>query len=71
MYGYQGGPMPVFVKKTMEMDENLIKKIRKIFGVETDKEAVHNALTLIANEDSIIRTHQELAGKLDLEDIYK
>lgn len=33
-----------YTKKTMEMDEEAIEKVRKIFGVKTDKEAVNKAV---------------------------
>lgn len=59
-----------YVKKTIELDIEAVEKVRKIFDVKTDKEAVNQALRMIAEEDEIIKTHKKLAGKLDLEDLF-
>lgn len=59
------------VKKTMEMDQEAIEKLRKIFNVKTDKEAVNRALRLVVSEDEIIETHQKLSGTLELEEMFK
>lgn len=56
-----------YVKKTIELDEAVIKKLRRIFDVKTDKEAVNKALSIIADESSIIETHTALAGSLDFD----
>ena len=58
--------MQHLVKKTMELDERAIKKLRVIFSADTDKEAVNKALQLVTEEDDIIRTHESLAGQLKL-----
>ncbi|MBI2604871.1 MAG: hypothetical protein HYW49_02200 [Deltaproteobacteria bacterium] len=57
-------------KKTIELDIDAIRKLRTIFDVQTDKEAVNRAIQLVANEDDIIRTHEELAGKVELDEIF-
>lgn len=54
------------VKKTIELDEKAIKKLRLIFDVHTDKEAVNRALQLLTEEDDIICTHESLAGSVKL-----
>lgn len=59
------------VKKTMELDVEAIEKLRKIFNTKTDKEAVNKALRLVASEDEIIECHQELAGTIDLDDMFR
>ena len=59
--------MTKYVKKTMEIDESVVKKLRKFFDVKTDKEAVNKALRLIADESEIIETHTNLAGTLDFQ----
>ena len=59
------------VKKTIELDMEAVKKLRKIFDVKTDKEAVNKAMWLITEEDAIIEQHKNLKGKLDLKDIFK
>lgn len=55
------------VKKTIELDEKAIRKLRLIFKADTDKEAVNRALQLVSEEDEIIRTHESLAGSVSLE----
>ncbi len=57
-------------KTTIELDRTAVRKLRVIFDVETDKEAVNRAIQLIASEDEIIRVHEALAGKVELEDIF-
>ena len=58
------------VKKTIELDGDAIKKLRRIFNVKTDKEAVNSAIHLVAQEDEIIRCHESLAGTADIADIF-
>jgi Arc/MetJ family transcription regulator len=55
------------VKKTIELDEKAIRKLRLIFKADTDKEAVNRALQLVSEEDEIIRAHESLAGSTSLE----
>jgi Arc/MetJ family transcription regulator len=45
-----------FVKKTIELDVDLVKRVREIFDVSTDKEAVNRALQLVASEEGLIDT---------------
>ncbi len=59
--------MENLVKKTIELDERAIKKLRLIFKVDTDKDAVNKAIQLVAEEDDIIKTHASLAGSTTLE----
>ncbi len=58
--------MQHLVKKTIELDERAIRKLRIIFNTDTDKEAVNKALQLVTEEDDIIQTHESLAGRLKL-----
>ena len=60
-----------FVKKTIELDVDLVKRVREIFDVSTDKEAVNRALQLVASEEGLIEIHDELSGAIDLADIYR
>lgn len=62
--------MTNFVKKTITLDEDLVRKVRKIFDAKTDKDAVNQALQLVASEDDLIRIHAQLAGSLPLEDVF-
>ena len=57
-------------KKTIELDEEAIKKLRRIFDVKTDKEAVNRALRLVVEEDEIIQAHETLAGSTELADLF-
>ncbi len=58
------------LKKTIELDERVLKKVRLIFEAKTDQEAVNRALYLIMEEDDIIRTHQSLAKQADLKNVF-
>ncbi len=60
-----------YVKKTIEIDSEAIKKTKKILDVSTDKEAVNLALQLICDEDEIIKTHEKLAGRLELHELFR
>ena len=62
--------MAHYVKKTIELDVQAIKKLRRIFDVKTDKEAVNRSLQLVTEEDDIIRTHEDLAGTTELEELF-
>lgn len=58
------------VKKTIELDERAVKRLRIIFNADTDKEAVNRAMMLVAEEDQIIRTHESLAGKVKIRKLF-
>lgn len=62
--------MENLAKKTIELDVSAVKKVRKIFKAKTDKEAVNRALYLVAEEDDIIKTHEALAGTVNLKSPY-
>jgi len=51
------------VKKTIELDQDYIDKVRMIFRVRTDKEAVNKALELAIIDDEIIGAHERAGGK--------
>lgn len=57
-------------KTTIELDHSAIRKLKIIFDVTTDKEAVNRAIQLVAAEDAIIRVHESLAGAVDLDDLF-
>jgi Arc/MetJ family transcription regulator len=69
--GYLTGGTSMYVKKTIEIDNQMIKKSKKILNVSTDKEAVNQALRLICEEDEIIKTHEKLAGNLEIVDMFR
>ena len=56
------------VKKTIELDQDYIDKVRMIFRVRTDKEAVNKALELAIIDDQIITAHKRAGGKGELFD---
>ena len=68
--GCMGATMPNYVKKTIELDEDLVKKMRKIFDVKTDKEAVNRALRMVSAEDDIIKAHKKVAGQVDIDEVF-
>jgi len=61
-----GDEMPVFTKKTIELDDVVLKKLRRQLDAKTDKEAVNLAMQMITDEGDIVTMHKQLAGKLDL-----
>lgn len=60
-----------YVKKTIEIDVQAIKKTKRILDVSTDKDAVNLALQLICDEDDIIRTHEKLAGQIEIRELFR
>lgn len=50
-------------KKTMEMNQDYIDRLREIFGVKTDKEAVNKALEMALIDDEIIKAHKRMRGR--------
>ena len=60
--------MSRMVKKTIELDQDRIDKLRLILGVRTDKEAVNKALELAIIDDEIIGAHERAGGKGELID---
>jgi len=72
LYGYKENLMEkVYVKKTMYINSNYIKKALKILDVKTEKEAVNKALEIIVEEDEIINVHKEIGGTYSIEQVYK
>jgi Arc/MetJ family transcription regulator len=65
------GCMATYVKKTIELDKDALKAVRSIFDTKTDKDAVNQALRLVAEEEEIIRTHASLAGKVELDTLFE
>jgi len=63
--------MANYVKKTIELDEDALKAVRSIFDTKTDKDAVNQALRLVAEEEEIIRSHASLAGKVELDTLFE
>jgi Arc/MetJ family transcription regulator len=61
----------VYVKKTMYINSNYIKKALKILDVKTEKEAVNKALEIIVEENEIIKAHKEIGGTNSIEQVYK
>lgn len=60
------------VKKTIELNQDYIDKVRMIFRVRTDKEAVNKALELAIIDDEIIEVHNRAGGKGNLiEDVFE
>ena len=55
------------VKKTIELNQDYIDRARVIFGVRTDKAAVNKALELAVIDDEIIKAHELIGGKGDID----
>lgn len=54
------------VKKTMEMNQDYIDRLREVFGVKTDKEAVNKALEMALIDDEIIKAHKRMRNGGDI-----
>jgi len=54
------------VKKTIELNQDYIDRVRVIFGVRTDKAAVNKALELAVIDDEIIKAHELIGGTGDV-----
>ncbi|HOP47856.1 MAG TPA: hypothetical protein PK874_09350 [Desulfobacteraceae bacterium] len=64
--------MPRMIKKTIELDQDYIDKVKLIFEVHTEKEAVNKALEMAVIDDNIINAHDTVGGKGDLiEEVFK
>ncbi len=61
----------VYVKKTMFLNKNYIKKALRILNTKTEKEAVNKALEIVVEEDEIIHTHKEIGGAYSIQQVYK
>lgn len=60
-----------YVKKTMFINTNYIKKALRILDVKTEKEAVNKALEIVVEEDEIINAHKEIGGTNTIQQVYK
>ena len=60
-----------YVKKTMFINTNYIKKALKVLDVKTEKEAVNKALEIVVEEDEIINSHKEIGGTNTIQQVYK
>lgn len=58
--------MPGIVKKTMEMNQDYIDRLREIFGVRTEKEAVNKAMEMALIDDEIIEAHRRMRESGDI-----
>lgn len=56
------------MKKTIVLNQDYIDKLRTIFGVKTDREAVNKALELAIIDEEIVAAHKRAGGKGDLID---
>lgn len=62
-------------RKQFRLDQNKVRKAKKILGTQTESEAVDRALDLIISNDALDRAHRDFAksgitirdvfGKLD------
>lgn len=60
-----------YVKKTMFINTNYIKKALKILDVKTEKEAVNKALEIVIEENEIINAHKEIGGTDSIQQVYR
>ncbi len=70
--GQRRSAMARMVKKTIELNQDYIDRIREILGAKTDKEAVNKALELALIDDEIVNAHKLMANKGNIvEDIFE
>lgn len=55
--------MPKLVKKTMQMNQEYIDRLREIFGVRTEREAVNKAMEMALIDDEIIKAHKRMKAE--------
>ncbi len=64
--------MARIIKKTMQMNQDYIDRLRRIFGVRTDTEAVNRALEMALIDEEIISAHKRMRGKGEvIEEVFR
>jgi Arc/MetJ family transcription regulator len=67
-----GGAMPTAVrKKTYNLDEEMIEKVRRLFHAKTDTEAIHKALQKTVEDKSIEESLDALLREGRFRTIYR
>lgn len=61
----------VYIKKTMFINKNYIKKALRVLNVKTEKDAVNKALEIVLEEDEIINAHKEIGGTDTIQQVYE
>ena len=51
------------VKKTIELNQDFIDRVRIIFKANTEKQAVNKALEMVVIDDEIIEAHKKVGRK--------
>ena len=57
-------PVPSLKHKHLQLDQRKIDFARKYFGVDSEREAIDRALSLLMEEEKIVRRMKPLAGVL-------
>lgn len=58
-------PMAGYIRhKHLKLDQRKITFAKRYFGVESEQEAINQALTLLMDENRIVRALRPLKGKL-------
>lgn len=64
--------MPKLVKKTMQMNQEYIDRLREIFGVRTEREAVNKAMEMALIDDEIIKAHKRMKAEGEvIEEVFR
>jgi hypothetical protein len=64
--------MAKIIKKTMMMNQDYIDRLRHIFGVRTDTEAVNKAMETALMDEEIISAHKRMKGKGEIvEEVFR
>ncbi|NKE73624.1 hypothetical protein [Candidatus Manganitrophus noduliformans] len=59
---------PVMRHKHLKLDQKKIDIAKRYFGVKSEQEAIDKALSLLVEEEEIIRTMKPLKGRLKGDD---
>lgn len=57
------------VRKQFILDETMVRRARKALGVQTDTEAVTQALSMVIINAEIATAHQRIAGRFNIKNM--
>ncbi len=63
--------MPNKRDKHLVLDQELLDRARQVLGVKTERQAVEEALALVASEEALDRLLQKLGGKGQLQKVFQ
>ena len=70
-YTYWGVICMAMVKKTIELDQDVINRIKAALNAKTEKEAINKALKQFDTDIQLSEATLNLVGKLDVEAVFE